>query len=53
MSDWMLSLTLLSIGFLVGFQTGNWLAHRRWVQNAKEIQRIEYDGRLYKVIRDD
>ena len=34
---------------LGGIVFGSWLGQRKFVANAKQIQRVEYRGRLFKV----
>jgi len=47
MVDWIILAGLL--GFLVGLLAGCEVSQRRWRDNADQIQRIEWRGRLYKV----
>ena len=36
-------------GFAVGIYVGQYLTNEKWSGNAYQIQRVEYNGRLYKV----
>lgn len=49
---WFFILVMIFIGFSIGLMVGAELMGHKWKNNAKRPYRLEYKGKLYKVIEE-